>query len=364
MKNFLTLSKHWINIVLRHLPAAVIIPVSAIVIFGGGLSLLSRGFGGVDGSGAGSWLPWRRSLPSRQASAAPSPIPKLAREYIYVGRRMLAVEDEGSESPPPADLAVWRPKSGTWWVLGGGTGDLTQNWGAPGDIPLQGDFDGDGKTDLCVFRPAARQWWVLESSSGSYFAVTFGAPGDKPVRADFDGDGKTDIAVFRPSDGTWYVIESSSGAVAYTKFGIGTDVPTPADFDGDGRADIAVWRKSDATFYSLNTTNSLVKTVRLEVPGEPVPADYDGDGRTDQAIRRGDDWVILNSAGGNRETIRWQSSSDLAVQNDYDGDGRVDIAVWRPSNGTWYIRKSSTGDTRTEQWGMNGDIPVPALYRR
>ncbi|MFN0140395.1 MAG: peptidase M23, partial [Pyrinomonadaceae bacterium] len=58
-------------------------------------------------------------------------------------------------------------------------------------------------------------------------------------------------------------------------------------------------------------------------------------------------------------------ATDKAVQNDYDGDGNVDIAVWRDANGNWYIRKSaSNGQLRQEAWGMTGDIPVPAFYRR
>ena len=62
--------------------------------------------------------------------------------------------------------------------------------------------------------------------------------------------------------------------------------------------------------------------------------------------------------------LNWGTAGDLAVQNDYDADGRCDIAVWRPSNGTWYILNSSNGNYRIVQWGTNGDIPVPALFRR
>jgi len=67
-------------------------------------------------------------------------------------------------------------------------------WGASGDVPVTGDFDGDGKTDVATFRPSAGIWYILRSSDGTPQQVTWGASGDVPVTGDFDGDGKTDVA--------------------------------------------------------------------------------------------------------------------------------------------------------------------------
>ena len=60
--------------------------------------------------------------------------------------------------------------------------------GAAQDVPVQGDYDGDGKSDVAVFRDGA--WFILNSSGGSQF-VGFGMAGDVPVPGDYDGDGET-----------------------------------------------------------------------------------------------------------------------------------------------------------------------------
>ncbi len=306
------------------------------------------------------WNPFSRPIPT--------PAPQLSKEYIYAGDRLLAVEDANANAIAPADLAVWRPSTGTWWVMGGqNSGQAIQSWGTVGDKPVPGDYDGDGKTDFSVYRPSTGQWFVLQSSDYAWGpVVAWGTPTDIRIPADYDGDGRTDRAVWRPSDGIWYIVLSSNQSSFYRNYGMSGDVPAPADYDGDGRADIAVWRSSDQKFYSINSSDDVMSVVPVSAGGDtPVSSDYDGDGKADHAVRNGANWIIRQSSNAQVVTIPWEQGSDIAVQNDYDGDGKTDIATWRNSNGNWYIRQSAFGNSlRQVQWGIPEDIPVPSFYRR
>jgi hypothetical protein len=321
-----------------------------------------------------------RELPKNAASswnplvaALPDPTPQLSKEYIYAGSRLLAVEDKNATATPPADLAVWRPSTGTWYVITG-AGWTTQSWGASTDSPVPGDYDGDGKTDFSVFRPSTNVWYVVYSSTGGNTSFSFGASGDLTAQADYDGDGKTDPAVFRPSTGVWYIQGTTAGYYTVS-WGSNGDLPASADYDGDGRADIGVFRPSDRKFYSVNSADSSLQTIDSGITSgtyewKTVSGDYDGDGKADYAVydKNTATWYVRSSINGTfNSPFDWGDDEDLPVQNDYDGDGKVDYAVWTDSGtneARWHIRNSSDSSTRNQTWGQSADVPVPALWRR
>lgn len=237
-----------------------------------------------------------------------------------------------------ADLAIWRPVEGTWYLLlNNGTSPFIQLWGILGDKPIPGDYNGDGRRDLSVWRPSDRTWYIQHLQDGIR-TEKFGRSSDIPVPGDYDGDKVTDIAVFRPSVGGWGIKPSGGGNLIKQKWGLPGDVPVPADYDGDGKTDLAIWRPSEGNWYLLFSSGGFL--VQLwGLPGDTlVPADYDGDGRADIAVWRPSEgnWYILNSSGGFTITT-WGTFGDVPAPADYNGDGRTDIAVWRPSSGIWFI---------------------------
>ena len=287
-------------------------------------------------------------------------------------------------TPYGGGLAVWRPSEGSWYVLG----RPRVQWGLPGDIPVPGDYDGNGETDLAVWRPSSGTWYIPGRSP-----IQWGLPGDIPVPGDYDGNGKTDIAVWRPSNGIWYVRGRPR-----VQWGLPGDIPVPGGYTGAGKTDMAVWRPSTGTWHILGDP-----PVQWGLPGDvPVPGDYYGERKASPAVWRPGTgtWHVLNRlpvqwgasgdipvpgdfGGGKTQMVVWRPSTgtwhirgqpsvlwgqsgdipvtgvarDVPVPGDYNGDGRTDMAIWRPANGTWYVLGRSS-----VEWGQPGDVPVPGDY--
>jgi uncharacterized repeat protein (TIGR03803 family) len=334
----------------------------------GMFTLLHRFTGGADGAMASAALIQAKSgkLYGTTTSGGSS--------ALGVVFRLPATVSGDFDGDGKADMSVYRPSTGRWYMLSSGANYPSSGvawWGLGTDTPVPGDYDGDGKTDPAVFRPATGAWYVLESGTDYTTSMLFswGLSTDIPVPADYDGDGKVDPAVYRPSTGQWFILQSSTNYTTSiaVSWGLSTDVPLPGDYDGDGKADPAVYRPSTGVWFILESstdyTTNIVKAWGLSTD-VPVPGDYDGDGKIDPAVYRPStgQWFFLSSSTDYTSSglVSWGVSTDVPVPADYDGDGRTDPAVFRPSTGQWFILKSSASYTTyiIVSWGVSTDTPI------
>jgi hypothetical protein len=147
-----------------------------------------------------------------------------------------------------ATIGVFRRSTGEWLLrnsIGPGAADLRLRYGASrGDVPVVGDWDGEGTATVGVFRRSTGEWLLRNSNSpgGADLRLRYGEPwepyGDVPVVGDWDGNGTTTIGVFRRWTGEWLLRNSNAAgspdiAVAYGAAAAPSDdVPAVGDWSG------------------------------------------------------------------------------------------------------------------------------------
>ena len=164
----------------------------------------------------------------------------------------------------------------------------------PGDVPVVGDWNGDGRAKVGLFRQGF--FWILDYNGDGVFQqgidktyAVGGVAGDVPVVGDWNGSGTTKIGLFR--EGFFWILDTNGDGIidnvnqpggdqAFAFGGIADDVPVVGDWNADGRSKVGVFRSGFLWVLDYNgnlpkstwTKNALLVEVnRLSVTYFPGP---------------------------------------------------------------------------------------------
>ncbi|MEP7286022.1 MAG: choice-of-anchor Q domain-containing protein [Chloroflexota bacterium] len=231
---------------------------------------------------------------------------------------------------PTDTIGMYHPATGTFNMRNtntSGVPDLSIGFGASTDIPIAGDWNGDGIDTVGVYRPSTGQFLLTDFSTPGApitYNFTLGSPGDLPMVGDWDGNGVDGVGVFRPTNGLIYLKNSLTTGYADFQMVLGSpgDLPIAGDWNGDGYDNPGVFRPSLGTFFLTNRACNC-----------SVYADYQ---------------LVLGSNG------------DKPIAGDWDGSGASGVGVFHPSTGTIVLRNTLTTGAAdiTLKFGTSSDKPV------
>jgi hypothetical protein len=236
---------------------------------------------------------------------------------------------------------------------------------------LAGDFNGDGVTTPGLFIDGL---FILSGATddGDTIRFRYGRPDDVPVVGDWTGNGVDTVGVVRQGR-HWYLRFSNSAGFADRSFTyggrLGRDRPVVGDWTGKGRDLPGIVRGS--TWHLRNTLSGGDADIsfsygRVGRGDHPVTGDWNGSGVDTAGIVRDGRWHLKNShTGGSAEwTFSYGRSTDVPVVGSWDGRKRDTPGVVRGTS--WLLRNSLTGgsaDMKLELTEPTGDPEVTALRR-
>ena len=130
--------------------------------------------GAILGQRLGAFSQTSRKMPApsqQDAAITPASFDSPSKEYIYAGGKLLATEEPEGGGPPThhaSTIGLFRP-SGNLFLLRNSNisapPDITVAFGAPGDLPVVGDWDGDGTVTIGLYRPSISTFFLRNTNA-------------------------------------------------------------------------------------------------------------------------------------------------------------------------------------------------------
>ncbi len=165
--------------------------------------------------------------------------------------------------------------------------DRKCDYGLASDRPIVGDWNGDGRDEVGNFRAAGDAGqFILDSNGNGVWDPTdrvllYGYSTDMPIIGDWNGDGRDDVGNFRMAgDSGQFILDSNGNGVwdptdRVFSYGLPSDAPIIGDWDGDGRDEIGNFRiiGNQAQFILDSNGSGLWEpTDRVQIYGSEAEA--------------------------------------------------------------------------------------------
>jgi hypothetical protein len=215
-----------------------------------------------------------------------------------------------------------------------------------------------------LFDPGESRWYLRDGDGGTT-AFAFGQDGDVPLIGDWDGDGIDTPGLYRPNEGR-LVLRNGLEPISYVYVMPSGGMPVVADTDGDGRDTVSIGRFG--RLYIMDGLGSGPASLEgrdplpISLPAgtkQLVGSDFDGDGVDEiAAVHSG----VVEVVGPGRRAVLGEAGPGLVIAGDWNGDGVDTLGAYDAWQARFVLFGVGGAAAGSLEYGSTGMLPVAGRF--